>query len=438
MSKAIQAIRGMNDALPADTVLWQWLEGVARDVLQSYGYGEIRMPLLEKTELFARSIGEVTDIVEKEMYTFDDRNGESLSLRPEATASCVRAAISHGLLHNQQHRLWYAGPMFRYERPQKGRYRQFHQIGAEAYGFAGPDIDAELILAAARIWESLGLSGLTLELNSLGTPESRKVYRALLVEYFEGHRSALDEDSRRRLEKNPLRILDSKNPDMAALIEAAPLITDHLDSESEDHFRGLQEILESAGVTFTLKPRLVRGLDYYTRTVFEWVTDQLGAQSAVCSGGRYDELVSQLGGRATPAVGWAMGLERLVELLRLAALEPPASQPHAYLVPLGDAAERRAHAVAESLRNELPELRLIVHCGGGGMKARMKRADRSGAGVALILGDDEIAADALVIKPLRGGEQQVVPRGAVTDSIQQYCPELAGGDSAAQALGGNR
>ena len=438
MSKAIQAIRGMNDALPADTVLWQWLEGVARDVLQSYGYGEIRMPLLEKTELFARSIGEVTDIVEKEMYTFDDRNGESLSLRPEATASCVRAAISHGLLHNQQHRLWYAGPMFRYERPQKGRYRQFHQIGAEAYGFAGPDIDAELILAAARIWESLGLSGLTLELNSLGTPESRKVYRALLVEYFEGHRSALDEDSRRRLEKNPLRILDSKNPDMAALIEAAPLITDHLDSESEDHFRGLQEILESAGVTFTLKPRLVRGLDYYTRTVFEWVTDQLGAQSAVCSGGRYDELVSQLGGRATPAVGWAMGLERLVELLRLAALEPPASQPHAYLVPLGDAAERRAHAVAESLRNELPELRLIVHCGGGGMKARMKRADRSGAGVALILGDDEIAADALVIKPLRGGEQQVVPRGAVTDSIQQYCPERAGGDSAAQALGGNR
>jgi histidyl-tRNA synthetase len=438
VSKAIQAIRGMNDALPADTVLWQWLEGVARDVLQSYGYGEIRMPLLEKTELFARSIGEVTDIVEKEMYTFDDRNGESLSLRPEATASCVRAAISHGLLHNQQHRLWYAGPMFRYERPQKGRYRQFHQIGAEAYGFAGPDIDAELILAAARIWESLGLSGLTLELNSLGTPESRKVYRALLVEYFEGHRSALDEDSRRRLEKNPLRILDSKNPDMAALIEAAPLITDHLDSESEDHFRGLQEILESAGVTFTLKPRLVRGLDYYTRTVFEWVTDQLGAQSAVCSGGRYDELVSQLGGRATPAVGWAMGLERLVELLRLAALEPPASQPHAYLVPLGDAAERRAHAVAESLRNELPELRLIVHCGGGGMKARMKRADRSGAGVALILGDDEIAADALVIKPLRGGEQQVVPRGAVTDSIQQYCPELAGGDSAAQALGGNR
>ena len=428
MSKAIQAIRGMNDALPADTVLWQWLEGVARDVLQSYGYGEIRMPLLEKTELFARSIGEVTDIVEKEMYTFDDRNGESLSLRPEATASCVRAAISHGLLHNQQHRLWYCGPMFRYERPQKGRYRQFHQIGAEAYGFVGPDIDAELILAGARIWQSLGLRGLTLELNSLGTPESRKVYRGLLVEYFVGHRSALDEDSLRRLEKNPLRILDSKNPDMAGLIEAAPLITEHLDGESEDHFLGLQEILKSANVPFTLKPRLVRGLDYYTRTVFEWVTDQLGAQSAVCSGGRYDELVTQLGGRATPAVGWAMGLERLVELLRLAALNPPASLPHAYLVPLGDAAEGRAHAVAESLRDELPELRLIVHCGGGGMKARMKRADRSGAGIALILGDDELAADTIVIKPLRGGEQLVVPHRAAINSIRQYCPELAGGD----------
>jgi histidyl-tRNA synthetase len=414
----------MNDALPAETPVWQWLEDTARRVLQSYGYGEIRMPLLEKTELFARSIGEVTDIVEKEMYTFPDRNGESLSLRPEATASCVRAAITHGLLHNQQHRLWYAGPMFRYERPQKGRYRQFHQIGAEAYGFPGPDVDAELICVSARIWRQLGLEGLQLELNSLGTPESRQAYRALLVSYFEDHRSSLDEDSLRRLDKNPLRILDSKNPAMQALIADAPLITDHLDAESAEHFARLQSMLDEAGVSFVLKPRLVRGLDYYTRTVFEWTTDRLGAQSAVCSGGRYDELVAQLGGQPTPAVGWAMGLERLVELICAAEATPPASMPHAYFVPLGEAAEARALALAESLRDALPGLRLSVHCGGGGMKARMRKADRSGARHALIVGENELAAGTVVIKPLRGGEQATVAVDDAANELRQRCPDL--------------
>ena len=424
MSALIRPIRGMNDALPAETPVWQWLEDTVRRVLQSYGYGEIRMPLLEKTELFARSIGAVTDIVEKEMYTFPDRNGESLSLRPEATASCVRAAITHGLLHNQQHRLWYAGPMFRYERPQKGRYRQFHQIGAEAYGFPGPDVDAELICVSARIWQQLGLEGLQLELNSLGTPASRQAYRELLVTYFEDHRAMLDEDSLRRLDKNPLRILDSKNPAMQALIADAPLITDHLDAESAEHFAGLQSMLSEAGVSFVLKPRLVRGLDYYTRTVFEWTTDRLGAQSAVCSGGRYDELVAQLGGQPTPAVGWAMGLERLVELLRAAEATPPAPTPHAYFVPLGEAAEARSLALAESLRDALPGLRLSVHCGGGGMKARMRKADRSGARYALIVGDDELAAGSVVIKPLRGGEQATAAVDHLADELRQRCPEL--------------
>ena len=424
MSALIRPIRGMNDALPAETPVWQWLEDTVRRVLQAYGYGEIRMPLLEKTELFARSIGEVTDIVEKEMYTFPDRNGESLSLRPEATASCVRAAITHGLLHNQQHRLWYAGPMFRYERPQKGRYRQFHQIGAEAYGFPGPDVDAELICVSARIWQQLGLEGLQLELNSLGTPASRQAYRELLVTYFEDHRAMLDEDSLRRLDKNPLRILDSKNPAMQALIADAPLITDHLDAESAEHFAGLQSMLSEAGVSFVLKPRLVRGLDYYTRTVFEWTTDRLGAQSAVCSGGRYDELVAQLGGQPTPAVGWAMGLERLVELLRAAEATPPAPTPHAYFVPLGEAAEARSLALAESLRDALPGLRLSVHCGGGGMKARMRKADRSGARYALIVGDDELAAGSVVIKPLRGGEQATAAVDHLADELRQRCPEL--------------
>ena len=426
MSQSVPPVRGINDILPEETPAWQWFEAIARSTLQSYGYREIRVPLLERTELFCRSIGEVTDIVEKEMSTFLDRNGDSLTLRPEATASCVRAGISNGLLYNQQQRLWYAGPMFRYERPQKGRYRQFHQIGAEAFGFAGPDIDAELILVAARLWRNLGLDGLRLELNSLGTEQSRLIYRDLLVEYFSDHRDSLDDDSLRRLEKNPLRILDSKNPDMGALIEAAPEITDHLDTESDEHFARLKEILTAAGVSYAVCPRLVRGLDYYTRTVFEWVTDSLGAQGAVCSGGRYDGLVEQLGGHSTPAVGWAMGVERLVELLRMAELAPGQGTADVYLVPLGPVAESQAMTLAESLRDALPALKLQVHCGGGGMKSRMKRADRSGAQLALIIGDEEADAGTVVIKPRRSGDEQgTIPVVDTVGQIIKYFPHLA-------------
>lgn len=404
MAVAIQPVRGMNDILPDATSTWQWVERTAQAVFCAYGYRELRMPLVERTELFSRSIGEVTDIVEKEMYSFTDRNGDRLSLRPEATASCVRAAISNSLIHNQQQRIWYAGPMFRYERPQKGRYRQFHQMGAEALGFAGPDVDAELILMSARLWRALGLDGLQLELNSLGTPASRHEYRALLVDYFSAHRDALDEDSVRRLETNPLRILDSKNPDMQALIAAAPVITDHLDAESAAHFDQLKAALDAAGVAYRLNPRLVRGLDYYSRTVFEWLTDRLGAQAAVCSGGRYDGLVEQLGGRPTPAIGWALGMERLVELVQDSA--PAAPVAHAYLVPVGDAAQVAALALAETLRDDLPGLRMQTHCGGGSLKAAMKKADRSGATLALILGEDELAAGRVRVKPLRGDGEQ--------------------------------
>jgi len=425
MAQSVAPIRGINDILPAETRAWQWVEQAVREVLQAQGYGEIRLPLMERTELFARSIGEVTDIVEKEMYTFLDRNGDSLSLRPEATASCVRAGITHGLFHNQQQRLWYSGPMFRYERPQKGRYRQFHQMGAEAFGFAGPDIDAELILVCARIWRRLGLDDLRLELNSLGTVESRQVYRSLLVEYFRDHETDLDEDSQRRLTENPMRILDSKNPHMQALIGAAPAITDHLDAESSDHFAQLRETLDEVGVSYLINPRLVRGLDYYSRTVFEWVTDRLGAQGAVCSGGRYDGLVEQLGGRATPAIGWAMGVERLVELLRGDKLVPEAPAPHVYLVPLGECAARRTPALAEALRNDAPSLRLQLHCGGGGMRARMKKADRSGAAFAMIVGDDELASETAVLKPLREDrEQQSVPFAQLGAFLKQACTDL--------------
>ena len=416
MSKAVQPIRGMNDILPESTATWQWVEAAARAVFAAYGYRELRVPLVERTELFSRSIGEVTDIVEKEMYSFTDRNGDHLSLRPEATASCVRAAISNGLIHNQQQRLWYAGPMFRYERPQKGRYRQFHQIGAEALGFSGPDIDAELILMSARLWRVLGLEGLQLELNSLGTSESRRAYRELLVEYFSDHRASLDGDSVRRLGQNPLRILDSKNPEMQAVVAGAPVITDHLDSESAEHLAQLRAALEAAGVAYRINPRLVRGLDYYSRTVFEWLTDRLGAQAAVCSGGRYDTLVEQLGGRPTPAIGWALGMERLVELV--AGLAPPPAVPHAYLVPLGT--ESHALALAEALRDRVPGLRLQVHCGGGSLKSAMKKADRSGAELALILGAEELAADGIVVKPLRStAEQEVVTHGALVERLAQ-------------------
>lgn len=412
MAAAIQPIRGMNDILPDVTPVWQWVEATARAVFEAYGYHELRVPVVERTELFSRSIGEVTDIVEKEMYSFMDRNGDQLSLRPEATASCVRAAISNGLIHNQQQRLWYAGPMFRYERPQKGRYRQFHQLGAEALGFAGPDVDAELILMSARLWRALGLSGLRLELNSLGTTESRQVYRALLIDYFSAHRDQLDDDSLRRLEQNPLRILDSKNPAMQALVAAAPSLTEHLDAESAQHFDQLKAALDAAGVAYRVNPRLVRGLDYYSRTVFEWLTDQLGAQAAVCSGGRYDGLVEQLGGRPTPAIGWALGMERLVELVHDSAPSP--AMPHAYLVPVGGKAQTAALALAESLRDGLAGLRLLTHCGAGSLKAAMKRADKSGAALALIIGDTELAAGQVLVKPLRtGGEQFALEHDAL-------------------------
>ncbi|MFU8819926.1 MAG: histidine--tRNA ligase [Gammaproteobacteria bacterium] len=423
MAAAIQPIRGMNDILPDATPTWQWVEATAREVFDAYGYRELRVPLVERAELFSRSIGEVTDIVEKEMYTFQDRNGDQLSLRPEATASCVRAAISNGLIHNQQQRLWYAGPMFRYERPQKGRYRQFHQVGAEALGFAGPDVDAELILMSARLWRALGLDDLRLELNSLGTAESRQAYRALLVEHFSAHREHLDADSVRRLEQNPLRILDSKNPAMQALIAAAPVITDHLDAESAAHLEQLQAMLEAVGVTYKVNPRLVRGLDYYSRTVFEWLTDRLGAQAAVCSGGRYDGLVEQLGGRATPAIGWALGMERLVELVQDRA--PPAPVPHAYLVPVGGAAQSAAFALAESLRSGIAGLRLLTHCGEGSLKAAMKKADKSGAALALILGDTELAAGQVLVKPLRTSEEQ---HAMEYDALRAHLTECVAAD----------
>lgn len=410
MSKPFQAVRGMNDILPAEAVLWQSLETSVREVLAAYGYQEIRLPIVEKTELFARSIGEATDIVEKEMYTFADRNGESLTLRPEGTAGCARACIEHGLLHNQTQRLWYSGPMFRYEKPQKGRYRQFHQVGAEAYGMIGPDIDAELICLSARLWRRLGLRDVTLQLNSLGSSVARAAYRDRLVSYFESRHAELDEDSRRRLATNPLRILDSKNPAMRAVLADAPVLLDHLDAESRAHFEELQALLDAAGVVYEINPHLVRGLDYYCRTVFEWVTDTLGAQGTICAGGRYDGLLEQLDGPATPGVGFAMGLERLVTMLAAAGHSDTDAHPHAYLIMAGDAAQRWGLALAERLREQLPALRLRMNCGGGGFKAQFRRADHSGARFALILGEDEVAAGTVAIKPLRDprGEQRTL------------------------------
>ena len=406
MAKNVQAIRGMHDILPSQTPLWQLLEDRVRNVLERYGYREIRMPLVEQTELFKRSIGEVTDIVEKEMYTFDDRNGDSLTLRPEGTAGCVRAGIENGLLYNQVQRLWYQGPMFRHERPQKGRYRQFQQIGVETFGMAGPDIDLELILITHRIWQALGLSeGLELQINSLGTTDERLAYREHLVEYFSSNIDQLDEDSRRRLDGNPLRILDSKNPDMRELIAGAPALMDHLGDESRTHFDAICVGLDAVGVAYVINPRLVRGLDYYARTVFEWVTDRLGAQGTVCAGGRYDGLVEQLGGHATTAVGFAMGVERLVALLEEAGIEP-GGQVDAYLVLMGDEPQREGLLLAEQLRDQLPGLRLLTHCGGGGFKSQFKKADRSGAHYALILGDDEMAKGVVSVKNLREQTEQ--------------------------------
>jgi histidyl-tRNA synthetase len=405
MTEKIQAVRGMNDILPAEAALWQRFEEAVRRWLRAYAYLEIRTPVLERTELFVRSIGAVTDIVEKEMYTFTDAlNGESLTLRPEGTASCVRAAIEHGLLHAGPQRLWYAGPMFRHERPQKGRYRQFHQVGVEALGYAGPDIDAEHIVMCARLWRILAIDGLELQLNTLGGGEARKRYRARLVRYLERNRDALDADSQRRLHANPLRVLDSKNPAMQALIEGAPRLVDDMDEEDLRHFDRLQSDLRAAGVAFTLNPRLVRGLDYYNGTVFEWVTDRLGAQAPVCAGGRYDGLVAQIGGKPAPACGFAMGVERLLALMRGTALDQPCVSLDAYVVHQGEAADRFAAQVAERLRDG--GMSVLFHCGGGSFKAQMRRADASGARFAVIIGDDEALAGEVSVKPLREAAEQ--------------------------------
>jgi histidyl-tRNA synthetase len=406
MSGLIQPVRGMNDVLPGEAPAWAFVETAARDLLDGYGYTQIRTPAVERTELFKRSIGEATDIVEKEMYTFEDRNGDSLTLRPEATAGIVRAGLSHGLFHNQQQKLWCAGPMFRHEKPQKARYRQFHQLSVEAIGFAGPEIDAELISISARLWRRLGLKSPTLALNSLGTPQARREYRSALVDYFSKYRSALDADSARRLETNPLRILDSKNPQLAGIIADAPVLAEYLDAESRGHFATLQQLLHDVGIDFVLNPRLVRGLDYYSRTVFEWLTDRLGAQGAICSGGRYDGLVAQLGGRDTPASGWALGLERVVELLQAEACAIEAALPDAYLVTAGDEARLKGFAIAELLRSRVPGLKLSMDCGPGGLKAQLKRADRSGARLALIIGEDELRAAGVAVKPLRSEAPQ--------------------------------
>ena len=427
----IRAIRGMNDILPGETPCWQYLEQTVASLLAGYGYGEIRLPVVEQTELFKRSIGEVTDIVEKEMYTFDDRNGESLTLRPEGTAGCVRAAIQQGMLGVPQ-RLWYSGPMFRYERPQKGRQRQFHQVGVEAFGVATPDMDAELILLTARLWRQLGIAdSVQLQLNSIGEVSARQAYRSALVHYLEQHRDALDADSQRRLDSNPLRILDSKNPDTQALLDGAPALADYLDEESAQDFQQLCALLSAAGVPFVINPRLVRGLDYYNKTVFEWVTDRLGAQGTVCAGGRYDGLVEQLGGRATPAVGFAMGMERLVLLLEAAGGYAFSGETvDVYVISAGEGAMSASLAAVEALRGQLPATRIVQHMGGGSFKSQLKKADKSGAMLALIWGEDEVASGSVTLKPLRdtGGtrrEQRTVP----VEQLQASLEAALSGDS---------
>jgi histidyl-tRNA synthetase len=419
MTELIQPVKGFNDVLADQAPAWDAFERVAGELFASYGYQCIRLPVLERTELFKRSIGELTDIVSKEMFTFDD-HGELLTLRPEATAGVVRACLSNGLLHNQQQKLWCAGPMFRREKPQKGRYRQFHQMSVEALGFAEAEIDAELIAMSARLWRELDLKSLKLELNTIGTAESRQAYKQVLVEHFSRRRELLDEDSLRRLERNPLRILDSKNPALRELIDAAPLLSAHLDDESRAHFERVQVLLTDVGVPFTLNPRLVRGLDYYSRTVFEWVTDRLGAQSAVCSGGRYDGLVAQLGGRDTPAVGWALGIERVIELLHAEGNGAAETPPDVHLVAAGDAERRFGFKLAERLRDRLPELKLAIGAPAAGFKAQLRRADKSGAHYALIVGESELQAGKISLKPLREDRpQQLVTVEECVDLLRQ-------------------
>jgi len=424
MSKKIQAIRGMNDIKPNETPVWQYLEGTVKELLASYGYGEIRMPIVEQTNLFKRSIGEVTDIVEKEMYTFEDRNGDSLTLRPEGTASCVRACEEHGLLYNQTQRLWYTGPMFRHERPQKGRYRQFHQIGVETFGIATADIDAEVILLTARLWKMLGLEqAVTLQLNTLGSNEARAEYKDALVAYLSERKDQLDEDSQRRLASNPLRILDSKDANTQALLADAPKLHDHLDAESREHFDTLRSILDAAGVKYEINQCLVRGLDYYCKTVFEWVTDKLGAQGTVCAGGRYDGLVEQLGGKPTPAVGFAMGVERLILMLETLELVPEAvmNTLDVYVCALGEGADKAALLLADQIRDEHDWVRVQTHCGGGSFKSQMKKADKSGARFAILLGENEIAEQQATVKDLSGElDQQTLPQSDVASWIAQH------------------
>ncbi|HEX5843361.1 MAG TPA: histidine--tRNA ligase [Pseudomonas sp.] len=422
MSKSLQAIRGMNDILPEQTPLWRYFEGTVAGLLDGYGYRQIRMPIVEFTELFKRSIGEVTDIVEKEMYTFEDRNGDSLTLRPEGTAACVRAVLEHGLAGGgQTQKLWYIGPMFRHERPQKGRYRQFHQIGVEVFNIDGPDIDAEMIIMTWRLWQLLGIrEAVTLELNSLGTSAARAVYRDALVEFLTAHADQLDEDSRRRMTSNPLRVLDSKSPETQALLVDAPKLADYLDEESRIHFEGLKARLDAAGVPYVINPKLVRGLDYYSKTVFEWVTDQLGSQGTVCAGGRYDGLVEQMGGKPTPGVGFAMGIERLVLLLETLGKVPAeiARQVDVYLCAFGEPAELAALTLAERLRDQVPGLRLQVNAGAGSFKSQLKKADKSGALYALVLGEDELAQQVVGCKPLRDqSEQQSIAWSALAEHL---------------------
>jgi histidyl-tRNA synthetase len=421
MATNIQAIRGMHDVLPEQTPLWQYAEGIIRDVLSSYGYSEIRLPIVERTELFKRAIGEVTDIVEKEMYTFEDRNGDSLTLRPEGTAGCLRACLEHGLLHHQTHRLWYCGSMYRHERPQKGRYRQFIQLGVETYGFANSDIDVELILLMHRLWLKFGIRDkVSLQLNSLGTIDERLAYRKILVAYFEEHKVGLDEDSLRRLNTNPLRILDSKNPEMKDIIAHAPELMAYLGEDSLSHFNAITSTLQDLGVAYEINPRLVRGLDYYSKTVFEWVTDELGSQGTVCAGGRYDGLIEQLGGKPNHAIGFAMGMERLLALLEMRVDLPVTKPVDVYLLRVGEKAERYGIRLAELIRDELPTLKLQLSIDGGSFKSQFKKADKSGAEYAIIIGEDEVERGEVGIKCLRNdSEQKTMPNNQAISFLRE-------------------
>ncbi|MFV0450543.1 MAG: histidine--tRNA ligase [Vibrio sp.] len=418
MAKTIQAIRGMNDCLPTQSPLWQKVEGTVKNVISAYGYNEVRMPIVEMTHLFSRAIGEVTDVVEKEMYTFEDRNGDSLTLRPEGTAGCVRSGIENGLLYNQEQRLWYIGPMFRHERPQKGRYRQFHQCGVEVFGLDGPDVDAELIMMTARMWRELGISEhVHLELNSIGSLEARANYRTALIEYLEQFMDVLDDDCKRRLYTNPLRVLDTKNPEVQAVLGDAPELSDYLDEDSKQHFAGLCELLDVAGIEYTVNQRLVRGLDYYNRTVFEWMTESLGSQGTVCGGGRYDGLVEQLGGKPTPAVGFAMGLERLVLMMETLGNTDVRRSVDVYMVTAGEGTLSAGMKLAEQIREQVPDLRVMTHFGGGNFKKQFKRADKVGAAIALVLGENEVAESTVVLKDLAGGDQETISQAEIASRL---------------------